>query len=266
MPLPKRPEAKPLGESRSQAVRRFLLLERALLSRNLFEDFNAVMQEYFDMGHAENVPEIELEKSPQEVFYLPMHAVRKEASTTKIIRAVFDASAKSASGVSLNDTLLVGPTVHPPLVDVLLRLRFHCVVLTTDVSKMYRAIELIEPDRNLHRFVWRQTTDDPLRDYRMTRVTFSVFASAFAANMSVKQNAVDFALEYPQAAEAVKKYFYVDDGLTGADTVDDAITLQTQLQGLFSKGEFLLRKWNSSEPAVLQHISPELKDSQSTYI
>ena len=25
-------------------------------------------------------------------------------------------------------------------------------------------------------------------------------------------------------------------------------------------------KWNSSEPAVLQHISPELKDSQSTYL
>ena len=103
------------------------------------------------------------------------------------------------------------------------------MALTTDISKMYRAIELIEPDRDLHRFVWRQTPDDPLRDHRMTRVTFGVSASAFAANMSVKQNAVDFALEYPQAAEAVKKYFYVDDGLTGADTVDDAIKLQTQL-------------------------------------
>ena len=197
MSLPKTPEAKPLGELRSQAVRRFLLLEHALHSRNLFEDFNAVMQEYFDMGHAENVSEIELEKSPQEVFYLPMHAVRKESSTTTKIRAVFDTSAKSAFGVSLNDTLLVGPTVHPPLVDVLLRFRFHRVALTTDVSKMYRAIELIEPDRDLHRFVWRQTPDDHLRDHhRMTRVTFGVSASAFAANMSVKENAVDFALEY----------------------------------------------------------------------
>ena len=37
-------------------------------------------------------------------------------------------------------------------------------------------------------------------------------------------------------------------------------------KAFFSKGGFLLRKWNSSEPAVLQHISPELKDSQSTYL
>ena len=35
------------------------------------------------------------------------------------VRAVFDASAKSSSGVSLNDLLLVGPTVHSPLIDVL---------------------------------------------------------------------------------------------------------------------------------------------------
>ena len=66
------------------------------------------------MGHAEPVPTDDLQKSPKDTFYLPMHAVRKEHSTTTKVRVVFDASAKSASSVSLNDTLLVGPTVHPP--------------------------------------------------------------------------------------------------------------------------------------------------------
>ena len=84
--------------------------------------------------------------------------------------------------------------------------------------------------------------------------------------MSVKQNALDFALEYPQAVNAVDKSFCVDDGLTGADYVKEAIELQGQLQDLFSRGGFLLRKWNSSEPAVLQHISPELKDPQSMHL
>lgn len=69
------------------------------------------------------------------VFYLPMHTVRKEHSTTTKIRAVFDTSAKSSTGVSLNDTLLVGPTVHPTLINVLLRFRFYRVALTADVSK-----------------------------------------------------------------------------------------------------------------------------------
>ena len=58
---------------------------------------------------------------------------------------------------------------------------------------------------------------------------------------------------------------YVDDGLTGADTVDKAIELHDQLQSLFSKGAFLLCKWNSSEPRVLQHIKPKLQDSPSIH-
>ena len=240
--LPKRQHAKPLGESRSQAVRRFLSLERSLHLKGQFNDFDAVMKEYFEMGHAELVPAIDLERQTCEVFYLPMHAVRKESSTTTKLRAVFDVSAKSSTGVSLNDTLSVGPTVHPPLVDVLLRFRLHRVALTTDVSKMYRAIELVEPDRDLHRFVWRSIPSEPLWNYRMTRVTFGVSASSFAANMAVKQNANDFALDYPQTVDAVNNSFYVDDGLTGADSPKEAIDLHEQLQTLFSKGGFLLRK------------------------
>ena len=223
------------------------------------------MQEYFYLGHAEPVPTADLEKPEKDVCYLPMHAVKKESSTTTKIRAVFDASAKSSSGVPLNDLLLVGPTVHSSLIDVLLRFCLRRIALTTDVSKMYRAIQLAHQDRDLHRFVWRHSPEQLLQDYRMTRVTFGVSASSFVANMSVKQNALDFALEFPQAVSAVEKSFYVDDGLTGADSVDEAIQLQKQLQELFSGGGFLLRKWNSSEAVVLQHIAPDLWDSQSLH-
>ena len=264
VPLPRKPQCKPLGESRSQAVRRFLSQERALRSKGQFSEFSAVIQEYFDMGHAELVPIADLQKPVKDVFYLPMHAVRKEDSTTTKLRVVFDGSAKSATGTSLNDLLLVGPTVHPTLVDVLLRFRFHRVALTADVSKMYRAVELTHSDRDLHRFVWRTDPNQPLRDYRMTRITFGVSASSYAANMALKQNAINHATQYPLAAQAVEKSFYVDDCLTGADTKEEAIKLQTQLQDLFSCGDFLLRKWNSSEPAVLDHLSSELKVAQPT--
>ena len=98
---------------------------------------------------------------------------------------------------------------------------------------MYRAIELSESDRDLHRFVWRSESDGILIDYRMTRVTFGVSASSFAANMAVKQNAADLVHKFPLAAKAVEKSFYVDDGLTGADDVQTASLLQRQLQELF---------------------------------
>ncbi|XP_064397630.1 uncharacterized protein LOC135344354 [Halichondria panicea] len=211
------------------------------------------------LEHAELVPPDDLDKPKHQVFYLPMHAVYKESTTTKV-RAVFDASAISSTGVSLNDTLLVGPTIHPPLIDVILRFRLHRVGLTADISKMYRAIELTKNDRDLHRFVWRSSQGDMLKDYRMTRITFGVSASSFAANMSVKQNAIDYAHDYPIATKAVEESFYVDDALTGADSIEEAICLQKQLQDLLSCGKFLLRKWNCSDPAVLDTIPFELRD------
>ena len=200
VPLPKRPQSKSLGELRSQAVKRFLSLECSLYSKGQFQEFSTVIEEYFKMNHAKLVPVADLQKPLKETFYLPMHVVRKEHSSTTKLRVVFDASAKSASGISLNDLLLFGPTVHSPLIDVFLRFRLHRVALTADVSKMYRTIELVSSDRDLHKFVWRRTPEEPLQDYRMTRVTFGVSASSFAANMSLKQNALDFAVDYPQAA------------------------------------------------------------------
>ena len=86
------------------------------------------------------------------------------------ICAVFNTSAKSSSNVALNDILLVGPTVHSLLLDVLLRFRLHQIALTADVSKMYRVIELVEYDWDLHRFVWRSDPDEPIQYYQMTGV------------------------------------------------------------------------------------------------
>lgn len=86
----------------------------------------------------------------------------------------------------------------------------------------------------------------------MTLATFGVSASCFTANMAVNQNANDFAHEYPLAAESVDKSVYVYDCLTGADDVGTATTLHNQLQSLFSRGGFVLRKWNSSELFVVE--------------
>ena len=263
VPLPIQPHAKPLGESRSLAMRRFLSMERSLQVKNQFQPLVEVIDEYFEKGHAELVPDSDLEKARDRVFYLPMLTVRKDSSTTTKIRAVFDASAKSSSDVSLNDQLMVGPTVHSSLLDVLLRFRLHRIALTTDVSRMYRAVVLPADQRDLHRFVWRTQPDAILKDYRMTRVTFGVASSSFVTNMAVKQNAIKHAQEFPLASSAVLESFYVDDGLVGADSVEGAIDLQKQLQELFTCGGFLLRKWKASEPAVLQDVDTSLLDPQT---
>ena len=80
-----------------------------------------------------------------------------------------------------------------------------------------------------------------------------------------KKNSIFF-LKMLQAAETVEKSFYVDDCLTGADTVTAAMELQKQLQERFNLGGLLLRKWNASEPAVLKNLPSDLKDPHVTQI
>ena len=182
--LPFKPQCSSLGESGPQALRRFLSLERCLQRSNQF-DYAKVVTEYFTSDHAEKVPDEDLNKPTSKAFYLAHHAVYKYSATTPL-RVVFDGSMKTTPGVSFNDQLLVGPTVHPPLNDVLIRFRRHPYVLTTDVSKMYRAISSASKDRDYHRFLWRDKPTDPVTDYRMTRVTFGMTSAAFLATNSVR--------------------------------------------------------------------------------
>ena len=99
----------------------------------------------------------------------------------------------------------------------------------------------------------------------MTRLTFGVSASCFTTNMSVKQNVTYHESQYPKAAKMVYESFYVDDGLVGADSIDEAIRLRKEMQELFSRVGFLLRKWNCSNPQVLESIEPDLRDTQEVH-
>ena len=155
--LPRRTDVAALGESRTQALYRYHSNEKAILRRNLWKPFQDVVQEYLDLGHAELIPSTA--QAPSETYYLPMHSVTKQSSTSTKLRVVFDASAVTTSGVSLNNSLLIGPTLHPTLDMILLRFRTYPVAVSADILKMYREIELTEADRDLHMFLWRATPE-----------------------------------------------------------------------------------------------------------
>lgn len=96
-----------LGDSRAMVVRRFYSLERKLQTNTeLKAQYTEFLEEYITLGHM-----TETGDDNEPVYYLPHHAVIKESSTTTKVRVVFDASAKTNTEVSLNDTLLIGPTI-----------------------------------------------------------------------------------------------------------------------------------------------------------
>ena len=147
----------PLCESRSLPVKRFGALECSFKGRSQFKEFIGAVHNCFEKEHAELVLVADLSKLSNEVYYLPMYVVHKETSSTSKVRVVLDASAKTASGTSLNDYLLVGPTVHPLIIGILLHFQCHWVAMTTDISRIYRAVLLPKHQRDLHRLVWGRT-------------------------------------------------------------------------------------------------------------
>lgn len=72
-----------------------------------------------------------------------------------------------------------------------------------------------------------------------------------------------YILKLPPAAKAVKKSFYVEDGLSSLETKQEAISLHHQLQGLFIREGFKLLKWDSNSPKVFNSSSPEIKSTKN---
>ncbi len=248
-----------LGKSRAQAVRRFQQNEKTLRRKNKLCDFNAVLQEYLELDHAEQVPPDQKANVPH--FYLPLHGVFKESSSTTKVRAVFDASARTTNGVSLNDILEAGPNLYPLLPDILIRFRSHRIGLSADISKMFREILLQLHERDLHRFVMRDA-QGAIQDYRMKRLTFGVKSSPYIATQVIRHLAEQHLQSHPQASQAILESFYVDDFLSGTETVQEADNLRKQLCDLLSKAGMNLRKWRTSSTELRTIIPTELIETK----
>ena len=257
--LPKKLCISDLGRSRPQAVTRYLQTEKSAYRRHIRPQFQEVIKSYLELGHAEEVPPED--HPPAASFWLPMHAVFKEASTSTKLRVVFDGSAATTTGLSLNQALYVGPTIQATLSETLIKFRCYSVALNADISKMYREVQLSATDKDLHRFVWREDPSSPVKDYRMTRVTFGVSASPFLAVRTLQQTADDHGEEYPKATQHIRHSFYVDDYLGGADNPEEAVLLFNQLRKILQKGGFQLRKWRTSSKEVISHIPKDLQES-----
>ncbi|XP_077283312.1 uncharacterized protein LOC143909277 [Arctopsyche grandis] len=99
-----------LGSSLHIAEKRHKTLERRFLANNnLKMEYNKVLEEYINLGH---MSECEPPEAHEVHCYLPHHVVVKESSLTTKYRVVFDASAKTTSNISLNNILMVGPSVQ----------------------------------------------------------------------------------------------------------------------------------------------------------
>ncbi|XP_055604085.1 uncharacterized protein LOC129752324 [Uranotaenia lowii] len=244
-----------LGESRSIAERRFLNLEKRLdRDPGTREAYYQFMDDYIRLQHM-----IKLETVDDSVphCYLPHHPVFKDTSTTTKVRVVFDASCKTTSGFSINDLQLVGPVIQDDLLSIVLRFRKHPIAMVADIEKMYRQIQLHPDDCPYQRILWRQHAEDQIATYELQTVTYGLASAPFLATRTLKQAAIDEEARYPIAAVVFREDFYMDDCLTGSQSITEAVRLREEATALSVAAGFPLKKWASNVPEALAGVSEE---------
>ena len=234
--LPFNDRLQSLSSSKTMALKRLASLNRRFQHDKHFEtEYRTVLQEYLALGH---MTKVNTNHSDANGYYLPNHAVIKASSQTTKLRVVFDGSAPSTTGLSLNDALHTGPKLQEDLFCILIRFRSHQYVLTDDIEKMYRQFLVRPEDRKYQKILWRSASGET-ETYQLNTVTFGLSAAPYLAIRCLKQLAEDEDHRFPHAAQVLQRDFYVDDALTGADTKDEACALRTELAKLQSSDQSL---------------------------
>lgn len=251
IPLKESPDV--LGDNYHSAKNRLLALERRFqrnpVLKKMYYDF---MTEYRDLGHMSDsdIPKT-TESISQNRYYLPHFPIIRENSTTTKCRVVFNVSASlSNKDKTFNSIQMIGPVVQDDLLSILLRFRQHKYVVSGDIEKMYRAI-LVEPtQRSLQQILFRFDPSEPIRPFTLNTVTYGTASAPYLATkclVSLAEQCSD-----PNAKIAITRDFYVDDFLSGGNSIDSVIELCKNVNKTLLSAQFKLRKWQSNNPEILK--------------
>lgn len=220
--------------------------QRFVRSLQLKESYVAFMNEYISLGHMREAPPL---SSHKQHFFIPHHA-----AGTKKFRVVFDGSSKTSNGTSLNDIQLTGEKLQSELTTITMRFRTHKIALTADIKKMYRQV-LVHPDQlDYQRIIWRDDASKPLKEFQLTTQTYGLRSAPHNCIRALKQCANDHEVEHPLAAMATHRDFYVDDFISGAHTVQEAMHLHNDMNAMLPKGGFELDKWATNSAQILKNM------------
>lgn len=255
--LPFKENPSVLGDSLLVAKKRFLTTEKKLLKSegNLYTQFSDIMKEFLDRGYMSPIEN----DVPTDSYYIPIQVVHRKDKATFAVRPVFDASAASSSGKSLNDILYTGPNLYNDLFSILLSFRLFPVALTADIKKMYLQIFIAEEHRKYQKIIFRSNPNEELSTYQLNTVTFGLASSPYLAMRCLHELVTQEGAQYPLASPVVTNNSFMDDICCSVASESEAIDLQSQLVAMLQAGGFQLSKWASNSSLLLSKIEDKDK-------
>ena len=264
--LPWKPNHPPLPTNESGSRRRLDNLIKRLKRKNIYKQYDEIIQDQLEKGIVEPAPP----KVSGKEFYIPHKGVEKQMAETTKLRIVYDASAKeSNSQPSLNDCLNPGPPLQNLLWDILVRSRFHPVLLTGDIEKAFLQVRVKKEERDALRFHWRAPGSDVTSVYRFTRALFGLTCSPFLLGGVLNEHLKSWEERHPELVKEIRGGLYVDDLMIGGDDVKDVSENKTKAIEVFEDGTFHLHKWHSNVKSLeeSERLVPELtsNDDETTF-
>ncbi|XP_059045790.1 uncharacterized protein LOC131841487 [Achroia grisella] len=254
--LPLRDSPDCLGDSHGLAKKRFINLERRFRKNpSLKLEYVEFIREYEALGHLSESPVY----LPNPSYFLCHHAVFKMQSESTKIRVVFDGSAPSSSGFSLNDLQMIGPNIQDSLFSILVRARQYKYLLTGDIEKMYRQVKVNPDDRNLQLILWREDESLPIKTMQLNTVTYGTASASYLSTRCLWQIGEECTDDVIKTI--IQRDFYVDDLITGSNDKKQLYYIQNSVAKELSKGCFKLRKYKSNLPDVIHSSSKFSQDN-----
>ncbi|GFX46324.1 DUF1758 domain-containing protein [Trichonephila clavipes] len=214
-----------LGYPKENAIKRLNGIWEKLNKNNTMGTlYKELMNEYELLGHMEEIKNETLDKIN---YYIPHHSVYKPEKTSTPLRVVFDASAKTTSGFSLNSILLNGGIIQQDLFSIVSRFRKHEYVFSADIKKCTGLLKNVQilvdlNQRDLQRIMWKTSADAPVKTYKLATVTYGTVSAPFLATRTLKALADEEKAEFPDAADVICNDSYMDDILSGESTLEGA--------------------------------------------
>ena len=231
----------------------------------LLEDYDAVIREQIADEMVEVVPP-DADDPGEKEFYIPHKPVIREQAQSTKMRIVFDASARANErSPSLNDCLETGPPLQNLMWDVLLRSRFHPIIVAGDMKQAFLQISIREADRDALRFHWVKDLKnfEPIT-LRFARALFGLNQSPFLLGAVVREHLKKFAAKYPELVREIILCLYVDDLIHGTFSVEKGKRFKELSTEIFTEGKFTLHKWQSNVP-MLEDQKPTVDDDETTF-
>ncbi|XP_032410348.1 uncharacterized protein LOC116714123 isoform X3 [Xiphophorus hellerii] len=194
------------------------------------------------------------------VWYVNHQVAPNPHSVTTPVRLVWNSSQRF-EGLSMNDILLKGPDVLNPIRAVLLRFRRGLHAALGDIKKMYNSVWLEDLERHLHRFLWRDGSEEEIGEFAITRVNIGDRPAGCIAQVAMRETAkLPMFDSCKEERRILEEDCYVDDILTSDNDPELLHKHIKKVEEILQAGGFCLKPWVLSGQSGRQNMSLPSRD------